>query len=185
VLFGIPLAEVLLASLLGKNKSRQGQTMANRNWMSNKMYQMEAYPVLLTCNFVVDSTNGNGLGIRSLKGGGIKSVYMKTTQPPAAGNPNPKTGVILVQLQDNYNKALLGMNAIVSKTDGANTNSTTSGRASVITALGTATLAQWQAVGVPVGVTPAVGVCFRSKSNTSNWWSCSSTKTCRKWRCNN
>jgi hypothetical protein len=50
--------------------------MANRNFLSNKLYQLEAYPVLLSCNFVVDSTNGNGLGIRSLKGPGIKSVFM-------------------------------------------------------------------------------------------------------------
>ena len=141
--------------------------MANRNWMSNKLYQMEAYPVLLTCNFVVDSTNGNGLGIRSLKGGAVKSVYMNTSATPAAGNPNPEAGVILVQLQDNYSRALLGMNAIVSKTDGSNQTSTTAGRASVITVLGTATLAQWQAVGLPVGVTPAVGVCFVASASAS------------------
>jgi hypothetical protein len=37
------------------------------------------YPVLLDCNFVVDSTNGNGLGIRNLKGPGIANVFMHTT----------------------------------------------------------------------------------------------------------
>jgi hypothetical protein len=134
--------------------------MANRNWMSNKLYQMEAYPVLITCNFVVDSTNGNGLGIRSLKGGAVKTVFMKTSATPAAGSPNPETGVIEIQLQDNYSRALLGMFSAVSKTDGSNQTSTTAGRASVITVLGTATTAQWQAVGLSVGVTPAVGVCF-------------------------
>ena len=134
--------------------------MANRNWLSNKMYQMEAYPVLLTCNFVVDSTNGNGLGIRSLKGGAVKNVYMNTSATPAAGNPDPENGIIMVELQDNYNRSLMGFHAIVSKTDGSSQTSTTAGRASVIVSLGTATTAQWVARGLPVGVTPAVGVCF-------------------------
>ena len=78
--------------------------MANANWSNaGKIYSPYVKPVLLTCNFIVDSTNGNGLGIRSLKG---------------PGNPY------------------------------------------VIVSLGTATLAQWVAKGLPVGITPAVGVAF-------------------------
>lgn len=136
--------------------------MANRNFLSNKLYQLEAYPVLLSCNFVVTPTNG--LGITSLKGGGVRNVFMHTSTTPASNNgytnPNPEDGVIAVQLQDNYSKFLSGFNATVSYLDGSSQTSTTAGRASVITALGTATLAQWQAKGLPVGVTPAVGVCF-------------------------
>jgi hypothetical protein len=141
--------------------------MANRNWLSNKLYQMEAYPVLVSCNFVVDSTNPNGLGIRSLKGGAVQSVYMKTSATPATGNPNPETGVIMVTLQDAYNRSLNGMNSLVAPLDGSSQTSTTAGRASVIVSLGTATLAQWQAVGLPVGVTPAVGVCFVATTSAS------------------
>src|SRR5580698_1169620 len=50
----------------------------------------------IDCNFIVDSSNGNGLGIRSLKGSGCASVYMHTSATPAAGNPNPASGYILV-----------------------------------------------------------------------------------------
>jgi hypothetical protein len=134
--------------------------MANRNWMSNKLYQMEAYPVLVSCNFVVDSTNVNGLGIKFLKGGAVKNVYMKTSATPAAGNPNPETGIIMIELQDNYNRLLGGFASAVSPLDGSSQTSTTAGKISVIVSLGTATLAQWQARGLPVGVTPAVGVAF-------------------------
>ena len=134
--------------------------MANRNWLSNKLYQMEAYPVLVSCNFVVDEANGNGLGIRNLKGGGVKNVYMKTSATPAAGNPNPEDGIIMIELQDNYNRLLGGFASAVSPLDGSSQTSTTAGDICVIVSLGTATLAQWQAAGLPVGVTPAVGVAF-------------------------
>jgi hypothetical protein len=44
-----------------------------------RFYSFGAQPVLIDCNFVVDSTNGNGLGNRSLKGQGVKAVYMATS----------------------------------------------------------------------------------------------------------
>src|ERR1017187_394412 len=48
---------------------------------------------ILDCNFVVDSANGNGLGIRNLKGSGrVAQVFMHTSATPAAGNPNPVAG---------------------------------------------------------------------------------------------
>jgi hypothetical protein len=141
--------------------------MANRNWLSNKLYQMEAYPVLVSCNFVVDSTNVNGLGIKFLKGGAVKNVYMKTSATPAAGNPNPETGIIMIELQDNYNRLLGGFASAVSPLDGSTQTSTTAGDISVIVSLGTATLAQWQARGLPVGVTPAVGVAFVATTSGS------------------
>lgn len=136
--------------------------MANRNFLSQKMYQMEAYPVLLSCNFVVASANG--LGITGLKGGAIRNVFMHTSTTPTANNgytnPNPENGIIAVQLADNYNKFLGLGQARVCVLDGSSQTSTTAGRASVISVLGTATTAQWVAKGLPVGVTPAVGVCF-------------------------
>lgn len=139
--------------------------MANRNWASGgKIYSMHTNPVLLDCNFVVDSTNGNGLGIRNLKGPAIKSVLMNTSATPAAGNPNPAAGTIIVQLQDNYNRSYSGFHAIVSPVSGTPLTATTIHIPAVIVSLGTATpaqsLADFRAVGLPLGVTPAIGVAF-------------------------
>lgn len=44
-----------------------------------RFYSFANQPVLIDCNFVVDSTNGNGLGIRSLKGAGVQNVFMHTS----------------------------------------------------------------------------------------------------------
>jgi hypothetical protein len=136
--------------------------MANRNWANGgKIMTMEYGPVVVSCNFIVDSTNGNGLGIRSLKGPTVKAVYMNTSAPLAgSGNPNPSAGTIVIQLQDNYNRSLAGFNTIVSPLSGTPLTATTSGTPVVIVALGTATRAQWTAVGLPLGISPAVGVAF-------------------------
>lgn len=139
--------------------------MANRNWASGgKIYSMHTMPVLLDCNFVIDSTNGNGLGIRSLKGPAISAVYMHTSSTPAAGSPNPASGTIVVQLADNYNRSLSGAFSIVSPASGASllvaSAGLTVGVAYIITILGTTTTAAWHALGVPAGVAPAVGVSF-------------------------
>lgn len=143
--------------------------MANRNFPNNKLYQFESYPVLVSCNFNVTPTNG--LGITNLKGGGVRNVFMHTSTTPSANNgytnPNPEDGVIAVQLQDNYNKFLGLISAQASLTDGSSQTSTTAGRLSVISVLGTATLAQWQAKGLPVGVTPALGVAFIATASGS------------------
>ena len=116
-------------------------------------------PVLLDCNFVVDAANGNGLGLRSLKGPGIRAAYMHTSATPSALNPNPANGVILVAFQDNYNRYMGGFSGQVSAL-GTPVTAVVNHTAYVITALGTATLAQWQAVGLPNGITPALGVGF-------------------------
>lgn len=139
------------------------------NYPNNKLYQYEVKPVLLSCNFVVDSTNGNGLGIRQLKGSGIANIFMNTSSTPGAGtggivNPNPAAGVILVQLQNNYSRYLGGFSGQASPLTGSNLTSTTAHTAYVITALGTATAAQWLAAGVPAGITPALGVAFIAKA---------------------
>lgn len=137
--------------------------MAARNF-TQKLFTLQAYPVLLDCNFIVDSTNGNGLGIRSLKGNGIANVFMNTSQTPATGNPNPEAGTAIIFLQDNYNKYLGGFSGFVSALTGTSISSgMTAGRAYVIVLVGTTTLAQWQTAGLPVGITPAVGVSFISK----------------------
>lgn len=125
---------------------------------------MHVMPVLLDCNFVVDSTNGNGLGIRSLKGPAVKAVYMHTSATPAAGNPNPAAGTIVVQLVDPYNRSLSGFDSRVSPVSGtplaAGASALTPGVAYIIVSVGTTTAAEWHALGVPAGVSPAVGVSF-------------------------
>lgn len=133
--------------------------MANRNFANSRIYTGHVMPVLIDCNFIVDSTNGNGLGIRSLKGPYVKAVYMHTSATPAAGNPNPTAGTIIVQLQDNYSRYYGGFNGMVSPV-GTPSTSTTAHAPQFITSLGTASLAQWQAVGFPSNQTPTVGASF-------------------------
>jgi len=54
--------------------------MANRLGNNGgRFYDFNVQPVLIDCNFTVDATNGNGLGIRSLKGSGVKNVFMNTS----------------------------------------------------------------------------------------------------------
>lgn len=122
---------------------------------------------LLDCNFVVDSSNGNGLGIRSLKNGGrIASVYMHTSAPLAgSGNPNPAAGLVIVNLQDNYNQYLGGSAGFVSPLSGtpisiSGSSVLTIGATYVIVSMGTSTQANWVAAGVSPNVQAAVGVSF-------------------------
>ena len=122
-------------------------------------------PILVDCNFIVDSANGNGLGIRSLKGQGVANVFMHTSATPGKGsngqlNPNPAAGYILVQLADNFQRYYGGFAGFEGPVTSPSQTSTTSGNPYVVTSLGTATAAQWLAAGVPPGVTPAVGVAF-------------------------
>lgn len=143
--------------------------MANRNFASaGKIYSMHTMPVLIDCNFIVDSANGNGLGLRSLKGPLVQNVYMHTSASAAAGSPNPAAGTIVVQLQDNYNRSFTGGFSIVSPSSGSalkiDNSALTAHVAYIITTVGDATLAQWHALGVPAGVTPAVGVSFIASS---------------------
>lgn len=126
--------------------------MANRNYASGgKIYSMHVKPVLLDCNFIVDSANGNGLGIRSLKGPMINNVFMHTSASPGSNNgqtnPNPSAGVILVELNDNFNRYLGGFSGAVMGLGGG-TATITAGSPYIITALGTTTAAQWATAGV-------------------------------------
>lgn len=131
-------------------------------------YAPHVMPVLVDCNFVVDSTNANGFGVSSLKGQGIASLFMHTTQTPGRAsngqlNPNPASGIIQVQFADNFSR-LYGFESSYSPPLGASTTSTVANVVNVITVLGTATLAQWLAVGLKPGVAPAVGATFIATS---------------------
>ena len=118
---------------------------------------------ILDCSFIVDSANGNGLGQRSLKNSGrIASVFMHTSAPLAgSGNPNPAVGVIVVNLQDNYNRYLGGYSGMVSALSGSPISSgMTVGAPYIIVSLSASTPAQWQAAGLSANLVPAVGVAF-------------------------
>lgn len=128
-------------------------------------YSNVCKPIDVNLNFIVDSTNGNGLGVRSLKSNGyVRNVFMHTSASPGSNdgalNPNPALGYALVQFKNNFNYYLGGFSGQVAPVAGSNLTSATAGGAYVITALGTATAAQWLAAGVPAGVTPSVGVSF-------------------------
>lgn len=124
----------------------------------------------IDCNFIVDSTNGNGLGVRSLKGSGCAHVYMHTSATAAAGNPNPAAGYILVQLANNYSGYIGGYSGFVSPVSGSNVNISsglTQFNPYVITSVGTSTAANWQAVGLPAGLTPTVGQSFIATTSSA------------------
>lgn len=109
-----------------------------------RQYSFLGKPVLIDCNFIVDSTNGNGLGIRSLKGSGVKNVFMHTSVTPGLNrgytNPNPASGYALVELESGYNKYAGGYAGFVAPTTGSNLaiNATalTSGNPYIITGVG-------------------------------------------------
>ena len=118
-------------------------------------------PMDVNLNFIVDSTNGNGLGIRSLKSNGyVESVYMHTSSTPATGSPNPALGYALIKFKNNFNVYLGGFSGQVAVLASTNLTSTTAQSPYVITSIGTTTLAQFQAKGLPQGLTPAVGMAF-------------------------
>ncbi len=145
---------------------------------------MHTKPVKIDCNFVVSAGSGGaGLGINSLKGPTVQNVFMHTSVSATAGNsnpaspnvvvtnPNPANGNIIVQFQDNYNRILSGFHIIQSPLSGSavlvSSAGTVAGTAYVITVVGTTTAASWHELGVPYGVTPAVGVSFIAAATTT------------------
>ena len=93
-----------------------------------RFYSYGSQPVLIDCNFVVDQANGNGLGIRSLKGQGVRNVYMYTSSTPAKGaaptitNPFSAAagaGYALIQLRHAANRYMGGFSGFVAPTTGS------------------------------------------------------------------
>ena len=129
------------------------------------VYKNIAKPMQIDLNFIVDSANGNGLGIRSLKSNGyVENVFMHTSATPGSNNghtnPNPAVGYALIQMKNNFNVYLGGFSGQIAPLTSTSQTSTTIHNPYVITSLGTTTLAQWQAAGLPAGFTPAVGSAF-------------------------
>lgn len=144
--------------------------MANRRDIQFH-YSPHNKATVLDCSFIVDASNGNGFGVRSLKKSGrISTVFMNTSSTPGKAangqlNPNPQAGLIQVTLQDNYNAYLGGYSGFVSPLSGSQISistgsSLTAGHLYVITSLGTTTQAQWQTVGLSSSIKAAVGVSF-------------------------
>lgn len=119
-------------------------------------------------NLTFTVTPTNGLGVTSLKSNGyVRNVFMHTSTTPTANdgytNPNPATGYALVQFKNNFNYFLNGYTQFQAPTATStkiDDSALTAGLAYVITVVGDATLAQWLAIGLPPGITPAVGVSF-------------------------
>ncbi len=132
------------------------------------LYTNVTKPITVNLSFVVTATNG--LGVTSLKSNGVvEAVFMHTSTTPTSSpggilNPNPPVGYAQVRLKNNFN-TFLGANAVAAAPTTSNsTTSTTANTVYVITALGTTTLAQWLAAGLPPGFAPAVGAAFVAKA---------------------
>lgn len=123
-------------------------------------------PQDVSLTFTVTPTNG--LGVTSVKSNGyVRNVFMHTSTTPTSNdgylNPNPANGYCWVQFTNNFNYFLGGfarLTAATATSTKIDNSVLVIGQAYVITVVGNASLATWQAVGVPPGVTPAVGVSF-------------------------
>lgn len=126
-------------------------------------------PIDINMKFIVNHADTGGLGITGLVSNGyVKNVFMNTNQTPGANNgvtnPNPAAGFALIQLAGNFNKHI-GTRVSIASPAGSNLKIDNGATLSIgqvyqITTLGNATAAQWTTIGVPAGVTPAVGVAF-------------------------
>lgn len=138
----------------------RGFGMNGKSWYANVVGPREVF-----CQFTVNAADSGGLGITSLKSNGyVNNVFMHTSGTPATNNgmlnPNPPNGYILVQFKNNFNYYLQSVGSQVITPAAPTTASTVANTVYIITTLGTTTLAQWVAVGLPAGFTPAVGQMF-------------------------
>ncbi len=142
--------------------------MANRNFSSGgKIYSMHTMPVLLDCNFIVDDSTT--IGITSLKGPMIAAVQMNSAHATPATR-NPAVGTIVIDLTDKFNRQFMNVKGMIQSPNSGSdvkidNSAMTAGVAYTITTLGDATAAKWHTIGVPAGVTPAVGVSFIALTN--------------------
>ncbi len=134
-------------------------------------YQNIAKPTSTWLNFTVAATNG--VGVTSVKSNGyVEYVFMHTSTTPASTgaflNPNPDAGFALISIKNNAFQKFVGVRGtVVAPATSTTTTSTTANSPFVITALGTATAAQWLAVGLPAGMTAAVGQSFIATASQS------------------
>jgi hypothetical protein len=144
-----------------------------RGWPNAGHFYSNVFkPGQIFMNFIVDSTNGNGLGVRSVKSNGfVNNVFMHTSATPGVGkdgitNPNPAVGYCLIQMKNAYNVYLGGFSGFVSPSTGSTIVVTSAGAhltpgvPYIIASVGTTTAAQWATLGLPPGLTPTVGQSF-------------------------
>ncbi len=110
----------------------------------------------------VQSATAITLSVAATASATVSIAYAGVGSPASTG---PASGIILVKFQDNYNKYLFGGSQMTSPPSGidisiSGSSVLTRGVAYVITSLGTSTTANWVSMGLPVGMTPAVGVPF-------------------------
>ena len=152
---------------------------------AGKEYQNVVMPQTVWVNFIVDHTNGNGWGVRSVKSNGyVEAVFMNTNQTPGKQgqltNPNPQAGFAVVRFKNLFNYYLGGFSGQIVPLTSTSTTSLTAGHVYVITSLGNTTLAQWLTAGLALGVqpstqggplpvvqTPAVGMTFVAAATAS------------------
>ncbi len=129
--------------------------MANSRF-TQFMYTKHGMPVVLDVKVPIGGTGAVG----TLVGGaGIASVVRNAV------------GTYQINLSDSYNK-YLGMScSVLSPNSGSSilvaSAGTVSGTQYIITIVGTTTTAGWQSLGLPVGITPAVGVSFKATATTT------------------
>ena len=124
----------------------------------------------IDCVFTVNAADSGGKGITGLSGPACSSVYMHTGASPAVGNPNPASGYILVNLGSpfyGFNGATISLSGQLAASAGNVTSGVTGGNPYVISSVGTTSSSQWQHLGLPVGVIPAVGAAFIASSTTT------------------
>ncbi len=136
----------------------------------NKLYTNVTKPMSTWLNFTVTPTNG--LGVTSVKSNGYANyVFMHTSTTPTSSNgilnPNPPAGYAMIGLNANFNKFLGLRWQQDAPATSTSTTSTTINTVYTITALGSATAAQWQAVGLPSWLTPTVGQTFIATASQS------------------
>lgn len=134
------------------------------------IYMNVTKPTSTWVNFTVTPTNG--LGVTSVKSNGyVNYAFMHTSTTPTASNgitnPNPPNGYAMIGLKNNFNKFLGLRWEQDAPATSTSTGSTTANVVYTITALGTATTAQWQAVGLPAWLTPTVGQTFIASASQS------------------
>lgn len=118
----------------------------------------------ISAKFTVASADAAGKGITGLTSQGIDAIYMHTSQTPDAGNPNPIAGYILAKFSKGFSSFQALATTVIPPQSGSSllvaSAGLSVGTVYVITTLGTTSAAQWAVLGVPVGVTPALGVAF-------------------------
>lgn len=135
-------------------------------------------PIKIDCNFVIDSTNGNGLGVRSIKSNGyVRNVFMHTSATPGAGegglvNPNPAVGYCLIQMKQNFNYYLGGFSGFVSPTSGSpiaiSGSGLTVGKAYIIATVGTVPKPKFTVLAVADSAGSLAGKYFLASDAFSN-----------------